>query len=403
VPQLRVFVSSTAYDLGLVRGQLRSFINQLGHVPVLSDFSGVLYDPSLHTQQSCVQELATCDMVILIVGGRWGSVARPEFVEEIDETAIDDPSGQLAEMLTQKRVSVTQLEVLAAVAKGIPIFVFVDDSVLAEARLYEANRELADNLELAFPSMQDAETAGYVFRFLAYVRSRTTGNAIIGFRQIEDIQSHLRTQWSALLQRSVSAEFLERRDQFLLEAISEQLEDVKAAVLASVQGPNARLVADGVLSYRALTALLEEVGVSREVLLTESPPNWQDLLSSVGVKNELRVQGASTDSNFRPEEVALVFDESVLLLRTSIAGLNRRRDEWESFRAISQDERQLILEALTSRTIRPIRERRYSIDGDVQELLEMVSVVPRDQLLRLLNGSTVEGSESSGDGSRTTL
>ncbi len=36
---LKVFVSSTCYDLALVRNQLRTFIQNLGHDPIMSDYN----------------------------------------------------------------------------------------------------------------------------------------------------------------------------------------------------------------------------------------------------------------------------------------------------------------------------------------------------------------------------
>ena len=67
---LKIFVSSTCYDLNIVRGQLRSFINNVGYEPVMSDYNDVLYDPRDHTHESCVKEIQSADMVILIIGSR---------------------------------------------------------------------------------------------------------------------------------------------------------------------------------------------------------------------------------------------------------------------------------------------------------------------------------------------
>lgn len=52
---LRVFISSTCYDLGIARESLRKFIVSLGYEPVMSDYSDVLYDPRIHTHTSIAQ------------------------------------------------------------------------------------------------------------------------------------------------------------------------------------------------------------------------------------------------------------------------------------------------------------------------------------------------------------
>lgn len=60
---LRVFVSSTCYDLSVIRSQLRIFIQDLGHEPSMSDYSDLLYYPRIHTHTSCVDEVASADVV----------------------------------------------------------------------------------------------------------------------------------------------------------------------------------------------------------------------------------------------------------------------------------------------------------------------------------------------------
>ena len=62
---MRVFVSSTCYDLSLLRSQLRTFIKSVGYEPVMSDHGDVIYDPRLHTHTSCLEEVRSCDMLIL--------------------------------------------------------------------------------------------------------------------------------------------------------------------------------------------------------------------------------------------------------------------------------------------------------------------------------------------------
>src|SRR5688572_25341992 len=71
--RLRVLVSSTAYDLDVLRSGMRRFIDQLGFDPILSEYSDIPYDFREHTHRSCLKEVATCDMVVLIIGSRFGS------------------------------------------------------------------------------------------------------------------------------------------------------------------------------------------------------------------------------------------------------------------------------------------------------------------------------------------
>ena len=69
----RIFVSSTYYDLKHVREIIRKFILDLGYEPVLSEFSDIFYKPGDTVQNSCLKEIANCDLFVLIIGKRYGS------------------------------------------------------------------------------------------------------------------------------------------------------------------------------------------------------------------------------------------------------------------------------------------------------------------------------------------
>jgi hypothetical protein len=107
----KVFVSSTFYDLRQVRDDLRSFIDRLGYEPLLSEHHSFPVDPSVDTIENCRRRVdRDADILILIIGARYGSL-------------VPDNSR-----------SVTNTEYLAARAKRIPIYVFMErklDTLLA--------------------------------------------------------------------------------------------------------------------------------------------------------------------------------------------------------------------------------------------------------------------------------
>src|SRR6478672_2964148 len=89
----RVFVSSTCYDLKYIRENLRYFIRTLGYEPVLSEDGSVFYNPVLHVEDACLTEIPTCQLFVLIVGGRYGtryqggdsSITNEEFREAVKQ------------------------------------------------------------------------------------------------------------------------------------------------------------------------------------------------------------------------------------------------------------------------------------------------------------------------------
>src|SRR6476646_11478620 len=101
-----VFVSSTCYDLNQIRADLRVFLLSLGVEPLLSEHTTFPVNPQVGTMANCVNAVKErADIFVLIVGSRYGTL---------------DESGK----------SITNREYLEARAKGIPIYVFISNSIL---------------------------------------------------------------------------------------------------------------------------------------------------------------------------------------------------------------------------------------------------------------------------------
>ena len=159
----RVFLSATAYDLHQVRSNIARFVESTGFQIVASDDPRFFADPSRDTQDACLAEVATCDMLILIVGGRYGSESR------------------------QAGRSITNLEWATAYASGLPTFTFVEQSVWSSRRLWQQDR----SRDLS-PIVEDMR----VFDFIEQVAGATRNNWIWPFSTSSDIVEVLRNQWS---------------------------------------------------------------------------------------------------------------------------------------------------------------------------------------------------------------
>ena len=151
----KIFVSSTCYDLNIVRGQLRNFILSLGYDPIMSDHSDVLYDPRDHTHTSCLKEIPSCDLVIVIIGSRFGGKGVPEAVNSISLENIRKQGFDVSKFPSKENFSITQAEVLKALEVEVPLFAFVDNAVYHDHNLYEKNKgneiivgEMIQNLQL---------------------------------------------------------------------------------------------------------------------------------------------------------------------------------------------------------------------------------------------------------------
>ncbi len=217
MPAPRIFVSSTCYDLRYIRENLRFFIRTLGYEPVLSDDGAVFYDPALHVQDACLADVPSCQMFVLIIGGRTGGAFK---------------GGDK---------SITNAEYEEAVKSKIPVFALVERPVLEQFRLFTSNKanEAIDASKIKYPNVDSAN----VFSFLDQVQNQATNNALVPFSDFEELQSYLRQQWAGLLFRFLVSDSEARRTAELfgsLRQATENIEFLTRQVVKSLGDPIAR-------------------------------------------------------------------------------------------------------------------------------------------------------------------
>ncbi len=176
----QVMISSTFYDLRQVRADLMRFIaDEAGCTPLVSEEASFPVDPDLDAIENCrrrVEEEA--DILVLVMGGRYGSV--------------DSKSAR----------SVTNLEYLAAKAKGIPIYAFVLKDVLGLLPIWKKNPD-AD-----FSSAVDDPR---IFDFIDQVRG-IDAVWTVGFDLAQDIVGALRHRFAELMTEGLTF-ICHRRDE----------------------------------------------------------------------------------------------------------------------------------------------------------------------------------------------
>ena len=108
----KVFISSTYYDLKYIREDLSQFVKNYKFEAILFENGDIGYEPGKPLDESCYRYISKSDMVILIVGGLYGSPATGEIQDKFNEY-----------------MSITRKEFQAAKDADIPIFVFIDSEV----------------------------------------------------------------------------------------------------------------------------------------------------------------------------------------------------------------------------------------------------------------------------------
>jgi len=344
MPSPKVFVSSTCYDLGMVREQMRSFLIGLGYEPIMSEYSDVLYDPRHHTHSNCLQEIPNADMVVLLIGSRFGGKAIPEALSLIDLDNLINSSFDVSVLDDADKLSVTQLEVLKAIDSSIPVFAFVDEKVWHDHLVYEKNKELVSSIK--FPSIDKPESAKFIFEFLNFLRQRTEGNSVIPFGKTEDIENHLRKQWSALFQRLLQEQRTNRTDERRSILIAEQIEDLKTAVLSTIGSSQTRDVARGVIKYRRLNDFLRGLALPSPDLITQSQCSLEELLREAGIVGFKPIP----EEKRRMGRTAMLKEDGTFYeLRFGEEYINRVSMDWHSFSSLPSEQRGVIFDALSDR------------------------------------------------------
>jgi hypothetical protein len=369
---LKTFVSSTCYDLPIIRAQLRSLLISLGHEPVMSDQADVLFDPRLHTHTSCLREVENCDVVVLIIGSRFGGTTVPKALESIDVERLSDLSRADRFPIDKARISITQAEVLQSIQLNIPVFAFVDSGVMRDHLTYEKNKNKPIIKEIDFSSIEKSETAAYIFEFINFLRLRSENNSIFEFSRFEDIENQLKRQWSMLFQRLLHEQRSKSQEERRIDNLSSQIADLKAAILSSISNTELKETAKGAIRFRHLIdfifSLVAEYrpGEPMELLRADIP--WDTLMKQIGI-----IEIRPDDSRDRiPSGAILIRDDGTYYrARTSIRAVSRMAGEWEGFRHLGPEAKEAIINAvLDTRESRPMFLVRHYNEPYIAELIE---------------------------------
>ena len=99
----RVFISSTFYNLKQVRSDLEAFIRGLGYEVVLNERGAIPYGHEEKLEEYCYREINSCDIVVAIIGGRFGAPSQqePYSISQIElktSTDLGKPTYSLSSM-----------------------------------------------------------------------------------------------------------------------------------------------------------------------------------------------------------------------------------------------------------------------------------------------------------------
>lgn len=268
----KVFVSSTYYDLKHIRNSLNVFIEGLGYEPVLYEQGDIPFHHDAPLDISCYEEIESCHILVLIIGGRYGS--------STSDTEL--VAG------TELYNSITKKEYETARKKDIPIYIFIEKNVHSEYHTYKKNRH---NSSVSYAHVDNVN----IFKLVDDIYAQKRNNLIHDFEHFDDISTWLRDQWAGLF-----ADFLSgtKRDNDL-EELSVQVAGLKD--LSSVLKGYSELI----MTKLELANVDEIVKTSNKMLRKSAMfafrrndliKHLRDVVSGTGAESELYEHFLKSDS-----------------------------------------------------------------------------------------------------------
>lgn len=176
----KIFISSTYYDLKYIREAIKNFIETFNYESILNEFGNITYTHDQELDKSCFNEVKNCDMLILIVGGRYGSQISEE--ERISDNKIE---------FYDNYTSITSQEFKTAHKENIPIYIFIEKSVHSEFYTYKKNSK---NEKVIYAHADSIN----IYKFIDDLKNDFSNSIIFDFEKFEDIQNILKDQWAGL-------------------------------------------------------------------------------------------------------------------------------------------------------------------------------------------------------------
>lgn len=218
---LNILISSTCVDLKEERNNIYTSLKAIGHNVVLSEMDHILYDPREHTHTNCIRAVLDCDIVIFLIGNRFGGTAVQDALDCVELEQLESSNIDFFKDKAHHKISITQCEILTAIKNNIPIYTFIKNEVYANHKFYEDNKGKNFINEIAFSSFRNNTEVKYIFEFYNFVRKQRQSNYCKHFDRSDEIVSVMKGQLSMLLARLIKetkSEILAPNNNMILSA-----------------------------------------------------------------------------------------------------------------------------------------------------------------------------------------
>lgn len=193
----RVFISSTYYDLKQTREDIAVFLQTIGYEAIRNEEGNIPYGQSEKLETYCYKEIQTVDILISIIGGRYGSSS------------------------SEGMWSVSNTELKKAIEQNKQVYIFIDKNVLSEYETYLCNKGL---LGIKFKYVDNPK----IYEFIEEIKHLSSNNNIKAFETSNEIQNYLKEQLAGLFQSFLANQSKIKDNQLAgrLESVTNTLEQL---------------------------------------------------------------------------------------------------------------------------------------------------------------------------------
>lgn len=271
----RVFVSSTYYDLKHVRSSLDLFIESFGYDPVLSEKGDIAFTHDRPLDESCYREATGADILVLIIGGRYGSEASSQD-KKPTRTFFD------------RYDSITKKEYESAAIRDIPIYILLESGVYSEYQTFLKNKE---NQSINYAHVDSVN----IFCLIEDILARPRNNPVHTFERFADIESWLREQWAGLFRELLTQQSQQQQLLTLTAQVSE-LKEVNETLKRYMEAVMKGLIPDASNKLIALEEKrLDEIKLVERLKLND----WYNFITDVwGISLENFVEAMTKATSF---------------------------------------------------------------------------------------------------------
>lgn len=191
---MKIFISSTAYDLYDFREKIKQIIEQLGHECIAFESPTFPVIPNLHSHDQCIEAVKDADIVICIIdkryGGRYHGNDSNQFSDielEISGKTKSGKAKKYKRIIKKQDLSITWCELITAQKEGKLIFTFARKKLLDEKEIRRRNQFLT-SFKPAYAEREE------IFDLIDWITKNKKNNWITPFNSIVDFEQYF-SKW----------------------------------------------------------------------------------------------------------------------------------------------------------------------------------------------------------------